>query len=78
MTSARDRVLAALGEEGRRADTSLQAKSLARAIDGTPPKTLTPYEWQQWYKDHGVPASHRPEAPDRRRWWQFWRKTDAR
>ena len=22
------------------------------------PKTLTPYEWEQWYAEHGVPHSH--------------------
>lgn len=59
------------------ADTSLRAKSLARARSAALPTTLTPYEWEQWYAQHGVPASHlqatkRPPAP----WWRrfFGRK----
>lgn len=34
---------------------SLQAKALDRAMGGDRPKTMTPWEWEQWYQDHGFP-----------------------
>ena len=63
----------ASGEE--KADNSLRGKSLQRALGGEPPRTLTPYEWEQWYAEHGVPDSHRkPDQGAVRRWWQFWKE----
>ncbi|MEH6637236.1 MAG: DUF3429 domain-containing protein [Halioglobus sp.] len=47
-----------LGEKEAATDNSLRAKSLGRALTGEVPKTLTPYEWQQWYAERGVPDSH--------------------
>ena len=49
-----------LGETEPSADTSLRGYSLRRAEQKKPPKTLTPFEWEQWYAENGVPASHRP------------------
>ena len=58
---------------GKSADTSLRAGSLQRAMGQTLPKTLTPYEWQQWYAEHGVPDSHiNPEKKQTQPWW-CWR-----
>ena len=52
-----------LGEEESSTDNSLRAKSLGRALAGDVPRTLTPYEWEQWYAEQGVPDSHRsPQA----------------
>ena len=57
----------------KRADTSLRAKSLRRALDKEVPNTLTPYEWEQWYAEHGVPQSHKKrQSMPRRSWWRFW------
>ena len=54
-------------------DTSLHAKSLQRALDLEVPKTLTPYEWEQWYAEHGIPQSHKRDEPiPRRNWWRLW------
>jgi len=54
---------------------SLQAKSLDRALNNTVPKTLTPYEWEEWYSKHGVPDTHRePQAPERFGWIGRWLK----
>ncbi|MDH4041625.1 MAG: hypothetical protein OEW92_11550 [Gammaproteobacteria bacterium] len=53
-----DRIAQLLGEEEARSDTSLRAKSLRRATTDSVPRTLTPYEWEQWYAQHGIPASH--------------------
>ena len=47
-----------LDEKEPATDNSLRAKSLGRALAGDVPKTLTPYEWEQWYAEHGVPDSH--------------------
>ena len=58
---------------------SLRSKALQRAAGGQPPRTLTPYEWEQWYAAHGIPESHRRATATRdnpskeKRWWQFWK-----
>jgi len=39
-------------------DLSLQAKARKRAMESIVPRTLTPWEWQEWYERHGVPESH--------------------
>ena len=63
-----------LGEQDKSADTSLRAHSMQRALKKKVPTTLTPYEWEQWYAEHGVPDSHRENGDrPRRAWWQFWR-----
>ncbi|MFT4822795.1 MAG: hypothetical protein ACJAUG_001124 [Halioglobus sp.] len=63
-----DRMLSGAGE---RSDTSLRGKSLQRALGEEVPKTLTPYEWQEWYKLHGVPEGHlQSNKAVKRRWWQ--------
>lgn len=62
-----------LGEQEKQGDTSLRAHSMQRALGKQVPKTLTPYEWEQWYAEHGVPESHsQGERATPRRWWQFW------
>lgn len=64
-----------LGQQDARADNSLRAKSLDRAMGSKLPKTLTPYEWEQWYAEHGVPESHiRKETNPKRCWLPFWRR----
>ncbi|MEE4147191.1 MAG: hypothetical protein V2I26_20470 [Halieaceae bacterium] len=65
-----------LGDAQPAADTSLRAQSLARATSADVPRTLTPFEWEQWYEQHGVPEEHqqrpRTTAPS---WWRrFFRK----
>ena len=57
-----ERIRQLLGDKEERADTSLRSKSLKRATVKEPPTTLTPYEWQQWYQEHGIPSSHRRPA----------------
>jgi hypothetical protein len=55
-------------------DSSLEAAALRRAAGTTPPRTLTPYEWEQWYAEHGVPEQHRATPKRAPRWWQrLWR-----
>ena len=64
-----ERIKRLLGEKEAVSDNSLRAKTLQRALGKTPPRTLTPYEWQQWYADHGVPDSHTP-GRDKPPWWK--------
>ncbi len=56
------------------ADNSLRGKALARAKGKKPPRTLTPYEWEQWYAEHGVPDSHHQAgaAPPTSWWRRLW------
>lgn len=75
MPDKKTRLKARLNPHEERLDNSLQGKSLQRASLETPPTTLTPHEWEQWYRDHGVPRSHRQRAPRPRGWkrWLWWK-----
>ena len=57
-------------------DNSLQGQSKKRALSHAVPTTLTPHEWEQWYREHGVPQAHRNarsrNRPERKRWWHWW------
>ena len=44
---------------GEDIDNSLQGASMRRALNQQVPKTLTPFEWQEWYAENGVPEQHR-------------------
>lgn len=46
-------------EQSGDVDNSLRGAAIRRAETQPLPKTLTPYEWQQWYAEHGVPQEHR-------------------
>lgn len=63
-----------LGDEEERSDNSLRGHALHRAVAQQVPKTLSPYEWEQWYAEHGVPVSHRQVSahPRKKSWWRFW------
>lgn len=64
------RIAQLLGEEEQASDHSLQAHSLKRALSASVPRTLTPYEWEQWYEQYGVPESHKKPIEDTVSWWQ--------
>lgn len=54
-------------------DHSLRAKALKRALDNKVPTTLTPWEWQQWYEENGMPEGHRIEPQTQPKpWWRRW------
>lgn len=59
-------------KDGQTVDNSLRGNALRRALQHRVPTTLTPYEWEQWYAEHGIPESHRQtnKRPGRR-WWPF-------
>ena len=50
---------------------SLQDKSLEHTDPDYLPRTLTPFEWEAFYEEHGVPPEHRrrarPETPRKKR-----------
>jgi hypothetical protein len=79
MSKKKATVSALLTSNEQRSDNSLRGKSLQRALQTGPPKTLTPYEWEQWYAEHGVPQSHirasepsRTEPAPSKPWWRWW------
>lgn len=55
-------------------DTSLREQALEHTDPGYLPKTLTPYEWEQWYAEHGVPESHRQPAQKGAAAPSLWRR----
>ena len=59
-----------LGEEQGDGDHSLRKKALDRATGDKVPTTLTPWEWQEWYAQNGVPASHKHTRPAKTAWWR--------
>jgi hypothetical protein len=65
---------ALLANKEERSDNSLRGKSLQRALKSDPPKTLTAFEWEEWYAEHGVPESHikTKKAVRSRPWWRWW------
>ncbi len=65
------RIRELLGEKEQEKDNSLRGKALERATGEQLPRTLTPWEWQQWYDEHGQPSAHRQHNPERRApWWR--------
>ena len=42
-----------LDEKVDTTDNSLRAKALERALSGTKPRTMTPWEWEEWYAAQG-------------------------
>lgn len=73
-----ERIRRLLEDSDEASDTSLRAKTLKRALQDKVPTTLTAYEWQEWYAEHGVPDSHSPANPGegRRPWWRRWFQKD--
>jgi len=45
-------------------EVSLRDQSLKHTREDYVPRTLTPFEWEAYYRDHGVPAGHRPSQRD--------------
>ena len=46
---------------------------MERANEERVPRTLTPWEWEEWYASHGRPADHRQSPPPAER-PGFWRR----
>ncbi len=70
-TRNQQRIREILGEKEPERDNSLRGKALGRATNGETPKTLTPWEWQEWYAQHGQPEEHRRQSPSALKcWWQ--------
>jgi ubiquinone biosynthesis monooxygenase Coq7 len=59
-------------------DHSLRQQAWDRALSGAPPKTMTPWEWQDWYATQGVPATHTEVTTDITQHWPSWLIADLR
>jgi hypothetical protein len=64
-------------EKEKSSDHSLRAYSLKRATLASVPRTLTPYEWEQWYAQYGVPESHIVQRKVSSSWWRRLFKRQA-
>ncbi|EAQ97252.1 hypothetical protein [Congregibacter litoralis] len=42
-----------LNDNSRPTDNSLRARAFRRAMSGATPRTMTPWEWEEWYAAHG-------------------------
>jgi hypothetical protein len=75
LQTARETADAHLKKEGAKIDVSLRGQAMRRALEEKVPKTLTPYEWEEWYALHGVPKVHRQAEThkEKPRWsWRKW------
>ena len=52
------RIREILGEKEAENDHSLRGQAMERAKEDRVPRTLTPWEWEEWYASHGRPADH--------------------
>lgn len=58
-TSTAGKKNATTGKKEPERDRSLRGQALHRATVNSPPRTLTAWEWKEWYAQHGVPDTHR-------------------
>ena len=64
------RIREILGEQEPEKDHSLRAQAMKRAAGGRVPRTMTPWEWEQWYASHGMPEEHRVKPQWNKSVWQ--------
>ena len=64
----------------KKRDNSLRGNAMRRAISGDVPKTLTPWEWHQWYSEHGMPQEFGKveNSTQRSKWKRFISKVMGR
>jgi hypothetical protein len=67
------RIREILGESEQVPDHSLRGHALRRARSEEAPRTLTAWEWEQWYAEHGVPERHHT-GPSKNRAPPWWRR----
>lgn len=48
--------------------TDLRGKALLRARDDKTPRTMTPYEWLEYYETHGIPPEHQQPKVKKTLW----------
>lgn len=58
------RIRELLGEREEESDTSLRGNSMRRAEKAELPRTMTPFEWEQWYAENGMPEEHKRAQDD--------------
>ena len=64
----------------KKRDNSLRGNAMRRARSGDVPRTLTPWEWHEWYSEHGMPQEFGRVASDAEpnTWQRFIRKLMGR
>mgnify|MGYP001825035392 CR=1 FL=1 len=72
-TRQQKRIRQILNQAEEAKDTSLRGHALKRATENDVPRTLTAWEWEQWYIDNGKPEAHPPESKSSSQpWWRRW------
>jgi len=71
-TRQQKRIRQILNRAEKAKDTSLRGNALKRATGSDVPRTLTAWEWEQWYADNGKPEAHEPESPTKSWWQRLW------
>jgi hypothetical protein len=73
-TRQQKRIRQILNEAEEAKDVSLRGHALKRATERDVPRTLTAWEWEQWYAENDKPKAHQsgPKAASRSPWWQRW------
>ena len=69
MARKQDLIDELLGESEPVIDRSLRGEALRRADQGKPPRTMTAWEWEAYYREHGRPESHANVAYGARVGW---------
>jgi hypothetical protein len=76
VTRKQDRIAQLLGEPEPVIDKSLRGQALRRAGERELPRTMTAWEWEAYYHEHGQPEAHssvvkgaRVRWPQRLRAW---------
>ena len=73
-TRQQKRIRQILNQAEEAKDTSLRGHALKRATENDVPRTLTAWEWEQWYIENGKPEAHRPpeSKSSSQPWWRRW------
>ncbi|MEH6584016.1 MAG: hypothetical protein V7754_18930 [Halioglobus sp.] len=65
------RIREIIGEREEQSDTTLRGNSLRRAVNGKVPRTMTAFEWEQWYAEYGMPdeLKIKHDTAPKPTWW---------
>lgn len=71
-TQQQKRIRQILNQAEEEKDTTLRGHALKRATAHDVPRTLTAWEWEQWYADNGKPDTHKSAEPGTPTpsWWR--------
>lgn len=83
MPRQQDLIEGLLGDNEQTIDRSLRGQALRRADNDQIPRTLTAWEWEEYYQQHGQPEAHtatdgKASPTWRARFRQWWRLPDRK